>query len=107
MIYKKNTRVVSWLTRTFLFYGKSGKGARKLLQIFTSIEMGKNGVKQPDIEKVSAYECGFEPFGNPRVFFSVFFCGDTFFSFLFRNFFYFPLMCSFKSNCGFKARFTE
>ena len=29
------------------------------------------GVKQPDIEKVSAYECGFEPFGNPRVPFSV------------------------------------
>ena len=24
------------------------------------------GVKQPDIEKVSAYECGFEPFGKPK-----------------------------------------
>ena len=31
------------------------------------------GVKQPDIEKVSIYECGFEPFGNPRVPFSVIF----------------------------------
>ncbi len=25
------------------------------------------GVKQPDIGKGSSYECGFEPFGNPRV----------------------------------------
>ena len=29
------------------------------------------GVKQPDSEKVSVYECGFDPFGSPRVPFSV------------------------------------
>ena len=29
------------------------------------------GVKQPDIEKVSVYECGFDPFGSSRVPFSV------------------------------------
>ena len=29
------------------------------------------GVKQPDREKVSAYECGFEPFGIPGRPFSV------------------------------------
>ena len=29
------------------------------------------GVWQPDIEKVSVYECGFDPFGTPRVPFSV------------------------------------
>ena len=29
------------------------------------------GVKQPDLEKVSVYECGFDPFGSSRVPFSV------------------------------------
>lgn len=29
------------------------------------------GVKLPDIEKVSVYECGFDPFGSSRVPFSV------------------------------------
>ena len=29
------------------------------------------GVKQPDSEKVSVYECGFDPFGSSRVPFSV------------------------------------
>lgn len=29
------------------------------------------GVKQPDVEKVSVYECGFDPFGSSRVPFSV------------------------------------
>ena len=29
------------------------------------------GVKHPDIEKVSVYECGFDPFGTSRVPFSV------------------------------------
>ena len=29
------------------------------------------GVKQPDSEKVSVYECGFDPFGSSRIPFSV------------------------------------
>uniref|UniRef100_A0AAU8HQC9 NADH-ubiquinone oxidoreductase chain 3 n=1 Tax=Porifera sp. TaxID=3140030 RepID=A0AAU8HQC9_9METZ len=29
------------------------------------------GIKQPDSEKVSVYECGFDPFGSSRVPFSV------------------------------------
>lgn len=29
------------------------------------------GVKLPDMEKVSVYECGFDPFGSSRVPFSV------------------------------------
>ena len=29
------------------------------------------GVKQPDIEKVSVYECGFDPFESSRIPFSV------------------------------------
>lgn len=29
------------------------------------------GMKQPDSEKVSVYECGFDPFGSSRVPFSV------------------------------------
>jgi len=29
------------------------------------------GVKHPDVEKVSVYECGFDPFGSSRVPFSV------------------------------------
>nr|YP_001648569.1 NADH dehydrogenase subunit 3 [Ptilocaulis walpersi]ABW83890.1 NADH dehydrogenase subunit 3 [Ptilocaulis walpersi] len=29
------------------------------------------GIKQPDSEKVSVYECGYDPFGSSRILFSV------------------------------------
>nr|YP_009020815.1 NADH dehydrogenase subunit 3 [Polymastia littoralis]AHM12896.1 NADH dehydrogenase subunit 3 [Polymastia littoralis] len=42
--------------------------------ILSSVVSGASyiiGIKQPDSEKVSVYECGFDPFGSSRVPFSV------------------------------------
>ena len=66
-----------------------------LSSILSSIICGASyivGVKQPDSEKVSVYECGFDPFGTSRVPFSVkfFLVGILFLIFDLEISFFFP-----------------
>nr|WRI02244.1 NADH dehydrogenase subunit 3 [Acanthella acuta] len=56
------------------------------------------GVKQPDSEKVSVYECGFDPFGSSRIPFSVkfFLVGILFMIFDLEISFLFPWCVSYQ-----------
>ena len=60
------------LARTLLEVDGKYRAFKYIILILSIIVLGASyivGVKLPDIEKVSVYECGFDPFGS-SIFFS-------------------------------------